>query len=113
MKHKNNNNFLLFVPKHSDKIEWKESNGTVSLVFHHDKIIERIIRIFIKRPKISTIDLDKIGSAVWLLIDGKKNVYEIGKNLKGEFGEKVEPLYDRLNMYLSYLNKRRWIFWEK
>ena len=31
------------------------------------------------------------------------------KKLKEEFGEKSEPLYERLTLYLRYLYKRGWI----
>jgi hypothetical protein len=54
-----------------------------------------------------------MGSCVWKLIDGKKNIYELGENLKLQFGEKCEPIYNRLIMYLRYLNRMGWIAFER
>lgn len=111
MGKKKANNFMLFVPVHSNKIMWEEKNELVTLIFKHDKILERLVRLFIKRPEVTTIELDEIGSTVWKLIDGRRNVYDIGLKIKELYGDKVEPTYERLNKYLLYLYQRRWIYW--
>lgn len=113
MKEKGKDNFLLYIPHRSNNVEWENRKGKVVLIFHHDKLIEKTVRLFIKRPKTTTLELDEIGSAVWKLIDGEKNIYEIGQKLKEEFGDKAEPLYERLIMFIRYLNKRRWIYFSK
>jgi len=48
-------------------------------------------------------NLDEIGSKVWCLIDGKTKVYEIAECLKNDFGDKAEPIYPRLNLFLTQL----------
>jgi hypothetical protein len=53
------------------------------------------------------LNLDAYGSFVWLLIDGKTTVRELGLELKEEYGEKVEPLYGRLAHFLSLLERNR------
>lgn len=105
-------NFLLFVPKkkHND---WEMKDGKVFLIFHHDKTIEKFIRWLVKKPYISDIELDEIGSAVWEIIDGKNSVYEISNKLVERFGDKCHPIYDRLIMYLRYLNRRGLIAFDR
>ena len=44
-----------------------------------------------------------MGSFVWPLIDGEKDITEIGKTVKEHFGEKAEPLYERLAKYFQIL----------
>ena len=37
-------------------------------------------------------------------IDGIKTVKEIGENLEERFGEKVNPLYERLLIFLNHID---------
>ena len=55
------------------------------------------------------LNLDAYGSFVWLLIDGKTSVRELGLLLKEEYGDRVEPLYGRLALFLSLLERNRLI----
>lgn len=109
---KNQDNFLLYIPikKH---FEYEVKNGYVYLIFRHDKAIEKFLRRLLKKSTVSDIKLDDLGTFVWQSIDGKKNVYEIGEDLKKNFGDRCEPVYDRLIMYLRYLSRRGWIAFEK
>ncbi|MGB9779592.1 PqqD family protein [Caldanaerobacter sp.] len=106
-------NFLLYIPKKSKKVNWEKKQEKIVFLFYHDRLIEKVARLFVKKPRVTTLELDDIGTAVWELIDGEKNVYEIGQELKERFGEKVEPLYERLSLFLGYLNKRGWIYFSK
>ena len=58
------------------------------------------------RPEFN-LNLDAYGSFVWLLIDGKTSVCDLGLQLKEEYGEKVEPLYGRLAHFLSLLERNK------
>lgn len=51
------------------------------------------------------IDLDEVGSFVWEQIDGRTNVEKIGERMQKHFGEKVEPVFDRLNLFLYTMRK--------
>lgn len=62
----------------------------------------------LKKPHYK-IKLDEIGSFTWNLCDGKNTVKEIGLLLKEEFGEQVEPLYERLALFFQNLEKNRFI----
>ena len=50
-----------------------------------------------------SIHLDENGSFVWPLIDGEKNIIELGKDVKEHFGEKADTLSDRLLLYSEHL----------
>jgi len=101
-------NFLYYIPVKKHKT-WEVRKGKVFLIFKHDKMIEKALRWLVKKPYVSDIELDNLGSKVWQLIDGEKSVYDIGQEVLYCFGDKCEPVYDRLVMYLRYLNKRGWI----
>lgn len=105
-------NFLLYVPK-KKHVEYEVRNHRVFLIFHHTKPIEKLLRWLVKKPYISDVELDEIGSEIWKLIDGNTSVYEIGQKLFEKFGKKCEPIYDRLILYLRYLNKKGWVSFEK
>lgn len=109
---KKDDNFLLYIPKKKHE-DFEVKNNTVKLLFHHDKPVEKFVRWLVKKPGTSDVELDDVGSKVWLLIDGEKSVYDIGQGLLDEFGKSCEPVYDRLIMYLRYLNRKGWISFEK
>jgi len=44
-----------------------------------------------------------MGSFIVSLIDGKKSLIEIGEAVKAEFGDKAEPLYERLAKYIQIM----------
>lgn len=49
------------------------------------------------------LHLDKIGSTVWLACDGESTVADIGKRLKDRFGDEIEPLWDRLALFIRQM----------
>lgn len=62
----------------------------------------------LKRPFLK-VKLDEIGSAVWLLCDGKRSVKEIAHPLRERFKEKIEPCYDRLGLFMRNLEANHFI----
>jgi hypothetical protein len=59
-----------------------------------------------------TVELDRYGSAVWELCDGK-TVKAIGEALQEKFGDEVEPLYPRLSQFLAALERGKLIRFEE
>lgn len=55
------------------------------------------------------LTLDEKSTAVWDLIDGARNIEEIGQELKRKFGEEAEPLYERLSGLLRILESNQMI----
>lgn len=82
--------------------------GTVSISVPRfsGSLGQHICRIVRLNPEFN-LNLDSYGSFVWLLIDGKTTVRELGVQLREEYGEKVEPLYGRLAVFLSLLERNR------
>lgn len=49
------------------------------------------------------IALDEIGSATWQQINGKQNVLAICAALQNRFGEKINPVEERVTKFISQL----------
>lgn len=55
------------------------------------------------------VELDDIGSALWLLCDGEQNVKEIARIMSERFEERIEPCYERMGMFFQQLDGARFI----
>ena len=102
-------NLLTLVPIR--QLEWQEnSEGNVELLKPKFSV-ERVQKMFSKMMKQDhfKVKLDKVGSAVWKLIDGKKTVKEIGVELQNQFGADIEPVYDRLGQFIGQLHRSKFI----
>ena len=53
-----------------------------------------------------------MGSFVWPLIDGEKDIVALGKLVEEHFGEKANPLYERLAKYFQILDSYGFIEWK-
>lgn len=62
------------------------------------------------KSKYIRANLDEIGTEVWRLIDGKRKVEEIALLIDEKLGEKVHPVYDRLNVFLTQLHNNGFIY---
>ncbi len=106
MKKKNviSENYLERIPVRNESICWsKDEKGIVTLEIENRGLFNKIAQKFFKKPKISFVHLDETGSFVWPLIDGEKTIIAIGKYVEAEFGEKANPLYERLAKYFQIL----------
>ena len=100
----NKENYLDYIPKKSDKIQWQElDNGLIQIIKPRNSLLDKIVRKLFFTPDKFVVDLDEMGSFIWKHIDGKNNIYEISLLLKDEFKEKAEPLYERLIQYMNIL----------
>lgn len=96
-------NFLEKKPVHANHISWHTENSVVVLEVENKGLFNRLAQKFFKKPKISYIHLDEMGSFIWPLLDGEKTLLDIGILVEKEFGEKANPLYERLTKYISIL----------
>ena len=115
MKKKNviSQNYLEKKPIRTEGIEWsKDEKGVVTLEIVNKGVFNFIAQKLIKKPRISYVHLDEMGSFVWALLDGEKDIYEIGKLVEAEFGEKAKPLYERLATYFKILESYKFIGWK-
>lgn len=103
-------NYLERKPVCKNGLNWsKDENGNVTLEMENKGVANRIMQKLIKKPKISYIHLDEMGSFIWPLMDGEKDILEIGKFVEEHFGEKANPLYERLSQYFKTLEKYNFI----
>ena len=103
-------NYLDKKPICKNGLNWsKDENGNVTLEMENKGVANRIMQKLIKKPKISYIHLDEMGSFIWPLMDGEKDIFEIGKFVEEHFGEKANPLYERLSQYFKTLEKYNFI----
>ena len=115
MKKKNitEKNYLEKIPKRTSGIEWsKDENGLVVLHIENKGAFNKIAQKLFKKPKISYVHLDETGSFIWPLIDGEKNLIELGKEVEANFGEKANPLYERIAKYFQILDSYHFVEWK-
>lgn len=88
-----------------DSINYKiDDNGIVTVLEKQDHKIQKFFRkLKFKIPLYKEITFDEISSEVFTQIDGIKTVKEIGEYLEVKFGDKVNPLYERLLTFLNHI----------
>jgi hypothetical protein len=106
-------NLLDLIPERT-RTSRDEANGTVTVLIPRfgDSGVGRLLGKFIGKRLIS-LHLDEMGTAVWRLCDGRRSVYEIGGYLEKEFGDRVEPVYERLAVFLRHMKKAGIIDWRE
>ena len=113
-KKKIDKNYLERIPVHPENIPWKtDENGIVTLEIENKGAMNRIAQKLFKKPKVSYIHLDKTGSFVWPLIDGKKSISDLAADVDAHFGEEAHPLYERLAQFFRVLDSYKFISWVK
>lgn len=108
MKTKNakKDNFLDYIPEYCEGIELiQEECQEVILVKRKNRLLSK----YREKDRAGRIELDSLGGYVCKNIDGKHSVFEIAQQLENEFGEKAEPLYQRLILFLKILNQKNLI----
>ena len=107
---KQKDNYLDYVPKHNSLFECRDNKkGHVEIKVHNKGLFNRIAQLIAKKPKYSYIELDEFGTYIWRQIDGVRSIYDIGQLVKQHFGEKAEPLYERLCQFTKILHKNKFI----
>lgn len=103
---RNKDNYLDYVYKINDDLTWTESeSGEVIVEMENKGFTNRVAQLFFKRPTKSYITLEGMGSFIWTCIDGKRSVYDIGTLLHDKYGDKAEPLYARLSVFIKQLEQ--------
>ena len=106
-------NLLLYVPAHSR--EWEINRETNLVIIKKSKFQNKYLKKYLlprmARPDFR-IKLDAFGSFVWKQMDGRLSVQEIGDKLKEEFGESIEPVYERLGIFIQTLFKNKCILYK-
>ena len=97
--------------RHED-VSWHHSKKDGLVVIRLKKNFtrfERALRRVAGGPEILRIPLDRPGSRIWELCDGKHTVLDIGRIMNAEFREELEPVLPRVIKFLELLLKRNLI----
>ena len=93
------------------RLAWKEAEDGRILVFRPrlgegklGKWLESLLGLAPYR-----IRLDEIGTLVWKNCDGNTSAQQMADQLRSKFGEKVEPAEDRLQHFITQMNRSRMI----
>lgn len=112
-KKKSQENYLERCPVKPDRFTWSaDENGIVTLDIENKGIMNRIFQKLLKKPKVTHIHLDEIGSFIWQLIDGERKIMDMGEPLEGQFGEKAQPTYERLAKFFQILESYNFVEWK-
>ncbi len=102
-------NLLDLIPK---KILNDEINEDGNIIVLKPKFRNKFMKKFVG-PKLKSpfykVKLDEFGSFVWRQVDGKLTVEEIGIELKNNYKENIEPVYERLSVFIQSLERYRFI----
>ncbi len=102
-------NLLDLIPK---KILPDTQNGNGRITVLKPKFKSKFMTTYLV-PKLKSpfykVKLDEFGSYVWNVIDGKLTVEEIGKKLQENYSEKIEPVYERLSVFIQSLKRYQFI----
>ncbi len=101
----NNEDVLNIIYKISDNLEYEvDKENIVTILEKQDHKVQKFFRkLKFRIPEYKKTSLDEYGSCVFLLIDGKKTVKDIGESLEVKFGDKVKPLYERLLLFVNHI----------
>ena len=107
-----NRNLLEMIPKR-EEYEWELEGNKIFIAMPRlrSSIGKKFIKLAGKNPTYK-LKLDQFCSFFWLECDGRKTVNEIGKALRDQFGEEVEPLYQRLSQLLKVMERNKLIRFE-
>lgn len=96
------------------KFKWSvDKDGAVALEVENKGVFNRIAQKLLKKPPVTFVHLDKMGTFIWPLLDGKLTVGELGEKVREEFGDEAEPLYERLVKYFGILQSYGFIVWNE
>ncbi len=100
----NNTDVLNLVFKVSSNVDYEINDDLVTIIEKQDHFIQKFFRkLKFKIPMYKKIELDKYSSFVFLQIDGKNTVEDIGYNLESAYGEDSHPIYERLLVFLNHI----------
>ncbi len=94
----------------SYRVNEKKGDGSYTLLvpkFGTGKFGKWLSRRF-KNPDY-LVHLDDFGSYVWHLCDGDHCVKDIGESLRTKYGDKIEPVHDRLSLFFRQMEKSKLI----
>lgn len=98
-------NFLEYIPKPATDLKYEITDGKVTLFRENTGLFNFLAQKLLKKPRVSQIHLDEMGNFIWPLMDGERDILAISSIVKERFGDKAEPLYERLAQYFKTLRE--------
>ena len=96
-------NYLEYIPVPVQSLKYETVDGKVTIFQENKGLFNFIAQKVWKKPRISQIHLDEMGNFIWPLMDGNRDIMAIAALIKEEFGDKAEPLYNRVVQYFKTL----------
>ncbi len=117
MKRKTNReeNYLDRCPVMAEHVKWfkdPEEGDMITLSVENKGAFNKIAQMFFSKPETTKTHLEEMGSFIWPLIDGKKTVGQIGDEVKNHFGDKADPVYERISKYFHMLESYGFIYFK-
>jgi hypothetical protein len=86
---------------------WEEVDGRIVLLRPEPTTrgLRGVMDRFFHRMSARRVRLDEVGSFAWDHFDGQRTVGEVAEAMRGEFGEQVEPVEERLGHLVWLLRK--------
>ena len=110
-KKKETKNILDMVPVRA--YEWEDDEIVlVKVPRFRGKVGQKFCDV-IKKEQTYDVKLDKYGSDVWRMCDGKNTVRAIGLALKEKYGDEVEPVFERVGEMFNIMEANKLIRYKK
>ena len=84
----------------------ERTDGTIDVLIprYGENVVGRLLKKVLNNRPVR-VHLDDIGTSVWRLCDGRRTVHEIGRSLHVKFGDRIEPVYGRLETFLKQMQQ--------
>lgn len=100
-------------PQRNPELEWSEAEGKVTLQITHERrqpgVKGWLISLFLPNLPDRKVELDRIGSEVWLLIDGKRTMGDIADELAQKYQLVPREAELSLQQYCKELGRRGYV----
>lgn len=107
-------NYLDKIPVRNEAFNWSvDEEGIVTLEVPNKGVFHFLAQKLLKKPPITYVHLDALGSFIWPILDGVLDVHELGKKVDEQFGEDAHPLYERLIKYFQILESYKFLTWKE
>lgn len=112
-KKENSENYLERIPVPGAELKWTQDNeGIVTLNIKNTGVFNKVAQKLFKKPPVTYVHMDELGSFIWSLMDGEKDIIALGEEVDRQFGENAHPLYERLAKFFQILDSYGLIEWK-
>ena len=93
MRKQKEDNYLDKKPVRAD-IKWDtDADGNITLHVENKGSMNKIAQVLFKKPKVSYIHLDEMGNFIWPMLDGEKDITEIGVKKLSHFTKGLQNIF--------------------